>query len=170
MTGRSRADLVLIGQQPDEPGRALKYDPRYCEEIRLLAQDGKFPETWCATIGIHKVTLYRWADEYPEFEEAIRIAWVVLQDYWTRFAVTSIVTKDINQGILNTILKGRFPSLYSNKPEILEGTLEHFEARNKPKPTPAAVPGQAPQPIRNREAILAEIAVLQERLKQREAK
>lgn len=43
-----------------------------------------------------------------------------------------------------------YPSLYSNKPEILEGTLEHFEARNAPKPTPAAVSGQPDQPLRTR--------------------
>lgn len=171
MTGRSRADLVLIGQQPDEPGRALKYDPRYCEEIRLLAQDGKFPETWCATIGIHKVTLYRWADDHPEFEEAVMIAWVLLQSFWTKYAVTNLTNTDLRGNVLIRMLQRRFPGLYGGDTQI-EGTLEHFMARNaKTAAAPEAVQAPGDQPImQNREAMLARIAELEQRVKHREAK
>ena len=168
MTGRSRADLVLIGQQPDEPGRALKYDPKYCEAIRMMAQAGEFPETWCATIGIHKVTLYRWADDHPEFEEAVMIAWVLLQSFWTKYAVTNLTNTDLRGNVLIRMLQRRFPGLYGGDTQI-EGTLEHFMARNtKTAAAPAPEANQPDIPITDRDAMLAKIAKLQDRLKQRE--
>lgn len=48
----SRNHLVAIGQKPGAEGRARKYDPKYCDDVRLYAQEGLFPESWCARIGI----------------------------------------------------------------------------------------------------------------------
>ena len=169
MNGRPRAELVVIGQQADEPGRALKYDPKYCEAIRMMAQAGEFPETWCATIGIHKVTLYRWADDHPEFEEAVMIAWVLLQSFWTKYAVDNMKNTDLRGNVLIRMLQRRFPGLYGGDTQI-EGTLEHFMARNaKPAAAPEAVRDPGDQPImQNREAMLARIAELEQRVKHRE--
>ena len=169
MRGKARTDLVLIGQQADEPGRALKYEPHYCDDVRIWAQEGKFPETWCARIGIHRATFYRWANDNPEFEEAILQAWVILQHYWTEYAVRELKNKDLKSAVLLTILKARFPRLYG-RPEILEGTLEHFQARNAPEPAPLPAAGQTDHGITSREALQARVAELQDRMKQRETK
>lgn len=163
-----RAFLITIGQQPGQPGRAGKYNPEYCDLIKVLAQEGKFPETWCATMGIHRSTLYAWADVHPDFEEAVLQAWALLQHYWTEYAAQHLKDTNLRSTVLIRILASRFPRLYG-RPEILEGTLEHFVARNAVNPTEEANAAPEDQQLAagQREAIEARIAELQKRLNER---
>lgn len=172
MASAPRNFLINIGQKPGDPGRALKYDPVYCDLIKGLAEVGGFPETWCAKIGIHWGTLYRWADEYPEFEEAVRQAWVLLQHYWTTYAQDNLKNTDLRSTVLITLLRQRFPSIYGVQ-KAPQGTLEHFLARNEAPPQPApgtlsAGDGDGMDVLTPRETILARIEELQQRMKDRE--
>ena len=170
----TRNHLARIGQKPDDPGRALKYDPRYCDLVKQLAEAGGFPETWCAKIGIHWVTLYRWANEYPDFEEAVKQAWVILQHFWTTYAQDNLKNTDLRSTVLITILRQRFPSIYGVHKHP-QGTLENFLARNDPPPAPApgklgAGEGDGTDHMTPRDVILQRIADLQKRLDQRNEK
>ena len=129
---RYRANIMLIGQQAGEEGRALKYDPKYCMEIRDMAQDGKFPEEWCAHIGVTITTIYNWANRYPEFDEAVRIAWHILHAYYSEKA-RKIVENPLKYNVLKAtvfleILRKRFPSTWGKEPR---NTAEDFDARDR---------------------------------------
>ena len=83
-------NIYRLGQQSGEQDRTSKYDPKHCDLIQQLAQDGKFPAAGCAAIGVTRKTLYNWADRYEDFEDAIEMAWQHLHAYWTEFAVRNL--------------------------------------------------------------------------------
>ncbi len=162
---RKRANIMLIGQRPDEPGRALKYDPEFCWTVRLLAQGGKFPEEWCADLGITMSTLYAWANRYPEFEEAVLIAWHLLNAYWTDYARKNLLNKDLRTAVLLEILRKRFPETWGKS---ARNTQDTFEARPRAQPedltsgTPRAMDDAARKTMDERE-LEARIAALEQR-------
>lgn len=119
--------MVSIGQKAGESGRANKYDPAHCDTVRALAQDGHFPESWCATIGISKSTLYVWADKYPDFAQACEIGWILLAHYWTDFTRKNLTNPDLKTAPLLKVLSTRFPSIYGKNPRFTE---DNFRDRN----------------------------------------
>ncbi len=54
-------------------GRASEWDEKYCEQLIEHMGGGLSFESFSAVIGVHRATLYRWADEYPSFCDAKRI-------------------------------------------------------------------------------------------------
>lgn len=130
--------MLAVVEQP--VGNANKYDPSYCQVIRDLAQQGKFPETWCAEIGVTYQTFYNWANTYPEFEEAMHIAWYLLRSHWAEKAAmaATIGSGSALPTVLLEILRKRFPEVWGNNPQV---THEHFARRNEP---PAPEAGGAP--------------------------
>ena len=95
----SRSFLTLIGQQAGETGRAMKYDPAMCDQVRMMAQEGMLPEEWCAHIGISMATLYRWANEHPEWEDAVVIGWHLLAAFYAKKARGLMARYAIDHGV-----------------------------------------------------------------------
>lgn len=130
---RTRANIMLIGQKAGEQGRALKYDPEFCWTVRLMAQEGKFPESWCARLGVTMQTLFNWANTYPDFDQAVREAWHILNAYWTERAQQIVehpaLWSDLKATILLEILRKRFPESWGRN---ARNTQETFETRAKP--------------------------------------
>lgn len=133
MTGnpRKRANIMLIGQKAGEQGRALKYDPEFCWTVRQMGQAGQFPEEWCARIGITMGTLFNWANTYPDFDQAVREAWHLLNAYWTAKArqvvENPLLYSDLKATVFLEILRKRFPETWGKHPR---NTQETFETRN----------------------------------------
>lgn len=164
-TGRKRADLIICGQRVGEPSRRKKYDPKYCDAIKMMALNGEFPEIWLATIGIHQRTFYDWANAYPEFEESVAEAWVILESYWTKQISENLTNPDLRTTLLLKVLTSRFPTIWGNTPR---GTFEAFRDRGIAA-VKAGVAGDAGPP-KDRAAMLERIAELTERLKARETR
>lgn len=119
MATNTRSFLVSIGQQAGDPGRAKKYDEEFhCAKVRELAQKGDFPEAWAAEIGVTFNTMRLWVSTYPEFKEAVFIARILLQTYWTRQLTQARDKENTKPGIYSLILR-RFPELYGNNPADL---------------------------------------------------
>lgn len=166
---RTRANIMLIKPQPGEQ-RALKYDPEFCWTVRGLAQAGKFPESWCAEIGVTMSTLYRWADEYPEFNEAVEISWHLLNHFWTEYAVSNLSNIDLRSTVLLELLRKRFPETWGKTPR---NTLGNFQSRHAPHEAQGAASGSAPAmspPSHQTEAdIMARLEQLRRRRGEEEA-
>lgn len=130
---RTRANIMLIGQKAGEQGRALKYDPEFCWTVRLMAQEGKFPESWCARLGVTMQTLFNWANTYPDFDQAVREAWHILNAYWTERAQQIVehpaLWSDLKATVFLEILRKRFPESWGRN---ARNTQETFETRAKP--------------------------------------
>lgn len=166
MANNKASFLALIGQPPGQRGRALKYDADlHCQMVRDLAQDGDFPESWAAEIGITISTMRRWVQEHEEFRDAIIIARHLLQSYWTREIAANRNNPDAKPGLYNIIVR-RFPELYGREPVDLFAWLQTPDA---PGGADLTQPGAAPMinPLTGAPAteadILARLAALRRR-------
>jgi len=145
-----------------------KYDGDAPFRVLALAEEGKFPEEWCVELGISIRTLYSWADERPEFEEAVEAAWHVLHAYWVRLLRLSLTDPSLRHNAIWRVMSKRFPSTWGQTPS---NTLDHFLSRNSAAAvnTNASVapPGAIERPM-TREELRERIKILQQRIEERE--
>lgn len=104
-----------------------KYHAGAPNQILIMARNGMFPEEWCAEIGIAMRTLYAWANEYPEFEEAVELSWHALHAYWIKLLRENITNPAFRQSAALQVMAKRFPATWGQQPR---NTLEHFQSRN----------------------------------------
>lgn len=139
-----------------------KYDPEHCWTVRQLAQEGKFPEEWCAHLGVTYQTIYNWADRHPEFEEACMIGWYLLRAYWTDKARNSIQGVGMPPSVLIKILESRFPDTWGKtNPRNTQETFENRPGRpieggadGERRVTPEEMKAMSPEDIRARIEVL----------------
>lgn len=167
---RKRANIMLICAGPGND-RALKYDPQMGWRVRDMAQEGMFPEEWCADLGITMSTMFHWANIHPEFDEAVRIAWHLLNAYYTRKARQVIdnpmLYSDLKATVFLEILRKRFPETWGKN---ARNTQETFETRDVVNPEDEArqvSPLSDPDAVRHArdEEIEQRIAALEARRK-----
>lgn len=126
-----RNRIVPLNAPTDEP-RGYKYGgTETCDAVRRMAQQGKFPETWCAELGITVSTLYKWANDYEDFEQAVEEGWHILHAVYERMLFEAIRSELKTTPSLLKAMARRFPSTWG---EQARNTLEHFKARNDPDP------------------------------------
>lgn len=149
-----------------------KYDPEYCWTVRQLAQEGMFPEEWCAHLGVTYATVYNWANRYPEFEQACMEAWYLLRAYWTKKARTSVQGVGMSPSVLIKVLESRFPDTYGKtNPRNTQETFENRPGRPLSEVDgDGAVRAMTPEEIKmaDTDDLRARIKVLEERRKQEE--
>lgn len=63
-------------------GRPSDYKPEYCEQIVEYMSQGKHVIQFAAKVGTSKATVYRWADEHPEFRDALNDAQAASAAWW----------------------------------------------------------------------------------------
>lgn len=107
--------MAKIGQPVGGPGRADKYDPAHCDTIKLLAQAGKFPETWACEIGVSVETLRLWGHKHPEFRDAMIQAKHLLGHFWTEDIAKARKNPQANSAIYGLIIR-RLPALFGREP------------------------------------------------------
>ena len=134
MSKPNHLHMMLIGQQKDEAGRNTKYEPEMCDRLRAMGEQGMWPEEWMAHLGIGRSTMYNWANRYPEFGEAVDIAWYLCAAFWSKWMRDNITHPNAKASIVAKV-SARFPSLWGKNPII---THEHFMERNL-----ASLDGQA---------------------------
>ena len=57
--------------EPKKIGRPTKYDPEYCKVAIDLGRKGKSRESIAANLNVSWNTLNIWAENHPEFFEAL---------------------------------------------------------------------------------------------------
>ena len=140
---QTKTFLRLIGQQPGEPGRASLYKSEYCQIVRDLAEEGMFPESWCANIGVSLSAMRLWCQAFPEFREAVEIAHLLLVHYWTKKFKEAAESPTAKPGIY-AMLARRLPAFYGTAPVDLVDWLLGGPAITGPAPAAprAAAPAQ----------------------------
>lgn len=145
----------------ERAGPRNKYNQEHCWSVRKWAQEGMFPEEWCAHFGVTMATLYNWANAHPDFEQACMEGWYLLRAFWAKKARDATQrASDIPPSILKTILERRFPDTWGPN---ARNTQEAFENRNAALPTED---GEAtPETVRQMDAdtLQQKIAALQAR-------
>lgn len=63
-------------------GRPSSYDPAYCVEVVKFLAGGHSVTAFAGHIGTHRATVFRWAEEYPEFRDSIKAGQAKATSYW----------------------------------------------------------------------------------------
>lgn len=100
---------------PHEEAADPYYEPYFCDDIKGFAEEGMYPEEWAAEFGVSEVTMFGWANRFPEFAEAYAIASTKLRAAFTaELRKNSRLPGQMTNGpLLSLIAKSRFSDLYS---------------------------------------------------------
>lgn len=63
-------------------GRPTKYDPAMCDSIIEFMEDGYSVTAFAGHIRVSRATVYKWADEHPEFLDALKTAQAIAGLWW----------------------------------------------------------------------------------------
>jgi len=68
-------------------GRPTLYLPEYCDLIIEEAKKGYTLGGFAGLLGVARSTINKWAEEHPEFSEAVTAAKTILQRVWEKNAL-----------------------------------------------------------------------------------
>ena len=63
-------------------GRPTKYDPEFCERVIDLMEQGYSATAVAGKMRVARSTLYKWAEDNPEFSDALNIGRACAQAWW----------------------------------------------------------------------------------------
>ncbi len=97
--------------------RPSSYNPEYCDLARELGRQGKTYAGIAAKIGVHRDTLNRWRNEYPEFYDAIKDAKDYAQEWWEETLQLQAREGTGNATAAIFAMKNMFPDDYRDRKE-----------------------------------------------------
>lgn len=65
-------------------GRPSGYDPRFCDEVIEFLKDGYSLTAFAGHIGVARSSIFKWADEHPEFSDAIKRGQAAATLWWEK--------------------------------------------------------------------------------------
>lgn len=82
------------------PGQPTKYRPEYCQMLIDHMAKGFSYETFGATIGVARATVFNWEKDNPQFLDAKKNAFDLCQIFWEKIGIDHIVSvsKNVRQG------------------------------------------------------------------------
>lgn len=91
-------------------GRPTKYRGEYCDQIVTFMSEGKSVVQFACDIGVHRDSIYAWAETNEAFSDALKRAKDASESYWEnhlQFGALGIAPQ-INVAATAIILKCRF--------------------------------------------------------------
>jgi len=95
--------------------RKTKYDPRMCNKIIEIAEQGGHIPAMLKSIGVRsKDTFYRWINEYPEFKEAYEASKLASQAFYEEVLLAGALgkIKGYNFNSVAMVMNNKFPDTY----------------------------------------------------------
>lgn len=90
-------------------GRPTKYDPKYVQmAIEFIGDQGKSVTQFAHHIRVGKTTIYEWAKEYPDFQNALQIANDFSQAVWENKLEGMMYSKEVNAPLVKLYFANRF--------------------------------------------------------------
>lgn len=99
-------------------GRPTKYKPEYCEQVVALGKEGKSLVQMCAAFDIARSTIDQWAEDNPEFSEALARAKVYAQDWWEEVGQKALWADKFNAPVWKKSMEARFRDDYTERKEL----------------------------------------------------
>jgi transposase-like protein len=63
-------------------GRPTKYSAAYCREVISCLSEGHSVTAFAGRIGVARSTVFKWAEETPEFSDALKVGQAKATEYW----------------------------------------------------------------------------------------
>lgn len=99
-------------------GRPTKYNPKFCEDVIEYMSQGYSATAAAGYIGVSRSTLYKWADENPDFSDALKTGQVKAALWWETVARGIAVGQDGNATIAIFGLKNRAQDDWRDRKEV----------------------------------------------------
>lgn len=96
-------------------GRPTAYKPEYCDKVRQLGRLGKSHAQIASELDVCRQTLHNWADQHPEFLDAITHARELSQAWWEDRAQEGLVMREFNAALWAKSMAARFPDDYTDR-------------------------------------------------------
>lgn len=97
--------------------RPTKYQVKFNDEVVGLGREGKSIAQMCSHFDISRQTIDNWADEHPEFLEALSRAKVHMQAKLEEMGFTGLVNRDFNAAVWKKTMEARFRDDYTERRE-----------------------------------------------------
>ena len=96
-------------------GRPTKYEKRFTEEAIAFIGSGKSVTQFARHIQVSKSAVYKWADEHPEFMDALNLGRDWSQAVWEDKLETMMTDSSVNSPLVKLYFANRFK--WHDKPE-----------------------------------------------------
>jgi len=120
MAGAAKKNPALKRNQPNRTGRPTAYKPEYCDLVVKIGKQGKSITAMANVCGVHRDTLYEWAEVHPAFSDALTRARGHSLEWWESTAQGQARGKydGANGNTLAFMLKNQHPDQYRDRREI----------------------------------------------------
>lgn len=68
-------------------GRPSKYSSDYCDKVIATMAEGHSVTAFAGEIGVSRSTVFNWANEYPEFMDALKAGQAAATRFWESILV-----------------------------------------------------------------------------------
>ena len=65
-------------------GRPSKYREEFCDEVIACLSEGHSVTAFAGRIGVARSTVFKWADEIPEFSDALKVGQAKAVEFWEK--------------------------------------------------------------------------------------
>lgn len=102
-------------------GRPTSYRPEYCEKVIELGKLGKSLAQFASNFNVARSTIDQWAEDYPEFSEALNKAKAHAQDWWENAGQEGMFLggSGFNAAVWKTTVQARFRDDYTERSEVV---------------------------------------------------
>lgn len=100
------------------PGRPSKYRPEYCGRAVDYMRGGASITAFAAEIGVSRSTLHNWAEDYPEFLDALKRGKAACAAWWEEQARRVAVEGGGNAALIIFALKNMGADDWRDKQEV----------------------------------------------------
>ncbi len=89
-------------------GRPTKYTDQMPDKIMESLAAGNSVTQFAAQIGVHRSTIYEWAEHHPAFSDALSRAQQASQAYWEKELQSMMYSRDVNAPLVKLYFANRF--------------------------------------------------------------
>lgn len=96
-------------------GRPSKYRDAYCVEVIETLAEGLSVTAFAGRIGVNRATVFNWANEHPEFFDALKVGQAKAAEFWEKLLVENARTGKGNATACIFGLKNRASEDWADK-------------------------------------------------------
>jgi hypothetical protein len=99
-------------------GRPTKYQPEFCDLIIGVGEEGGWLSEMAEACDVHRNTMDVWADEHPEFLEALTRAKQKAQVWFEKKGREGLTADKFNSALWSKQMSARHPGEYTERKEF----------------------------------------------------
>jgi transposase-like protein len=99
-------------------GRPTKYKPEFCEQVIELGKKGKSLAQMAAHFDVARSTIDQWAEDQPDFSEALTRAKAHCQAWWENVGQEAMFMDKFQSAVWTKSMQARFRDDYTERQEL----------------------------------------------------